>query len=121
MEYEDDDSKKYDRHHDGKRNPWDPVSRTQVKFAMPRSVDVRRRINDDFGVRNDTFHACEMRLIRRRRIERRADEEILDIVIRASETKEGVRREERLVCRLRELRNYEIFKYNSKLGLRRNG
>ena len=62
-----------------------------------------------------------MRLIGRRGVERRADEEILYIVIRTSETKEGVRREERLVCRLRELRNYEIFQYIPKLESGRNG
>ena len=97
---------------DGERYPGDPCSWPQVELAAPgadccyRAVAAavvvvsagRWRVDDDFGIWDDALHVDEVAGgVEAGCVEGRADEEVLDVVVRASQSEVGIRGEERLV------------------------
>ena len=86
------------RHHStqyGDAHPRNPLSRSQIKFLVPL-IRRRARVDDEFRVRYDHFERGDAPVSSARK-------QVLDVVVRPSETEERIRRVERLVRRLREL------------------
>jgi hypothetical protein len=88
-----------ERHHTtqhGNAHPGNPLSRSQIQFLVPL-IRRRARVDHDFRVGNDHFERSDTPV-------GSAREQVLDVVVRPSETEERVRRVKGLVRRLRELR-----------------
>ncbi len=99
MQHEDDDSQNDCGDYHRQCNPRNPLSRPQEKFFLPWSISVDGRDDDYLRVRYDTFHVDVMFV----GMLRRADKQILNVVIGPSEPKVGIRCEKRLVAGLWEL------------------
>ena len=84
------------------RDPWDPLPRSEVQLLPPWPVVFDWRNNHDLRVRDNALHVDEML----RNVLRRADKQVLDVVVRASKTEVGVRCEEGMVACLWELPDY---------------
>lgn len=63
--------------------PRDPLARPQKQLALPLAL-LRRRQDDHLRVRDHALHVDVVL----RRVHRRADEQILDVVVRAAEAEE---------------------------------
>jgi len=103
IQMQDEDNHRQDsgRSDDSECHPRDPLTRAQVQLLPPR-VAFHRRNDDDLRVRNHALHIDEML----GRVFRRANEQVLDVVVRSPEAEVHVRRQQRLVRRLWELRNW---------------
>ena len=87
------DSEDEQRSDDGDSDPGYPLSWPQVEL-LPPHIALDGGDDDDLRVRDDALHVDVVLIC----VLRGADEEVLNVVVRATETEIDVRREEGLVC-----------------------
>ena len=90
------------RDHHRQGHPRDPLPRPQIQL-LPPPVALERRDDHELRVRDHAFHVNVVILC----VLGRADEEVLDVVVRAAEPEVGVGREEGLVGGLWELADWD--------------
>lgn len=102
-----DDSEAEDGREQDDRHPRDPIPRSEVQRLGPtaRFVDPFGlvRVDQDLRVGDDPFDVDKVLGL----VSRRADKEVLDVVVGASETAVSVRSREGHVRRLRQLGDWE--------------
>ena len=107
MQHEHDDAKEHDRRAEDDRDPGNPVARVQVQLAAPAArvgpaIVGLVRVDDDLRVGDEALDVDEVLGLP----PCRADEEVLDVVVRSAEAKVRVRRAKREVRRLRQLADW---------------
>jgi hypothetical protein len=104
MQYEYNNGQNGRCYYNGERHPGDPFSRAEIELPLPWPIVVLGRHYYQLGVRDDAFDVDEMF----RPVLRRAYEQVFNVVVCASETKERVWRLKCLIRRLGQLSNCRL-------------